>query len=153
MFRRMTDDVIYQRLGKRPLEVAADRIARAAHAALKFLEELRALTGSELPLAWSPKWPGRVGVIEVYPAATRIALKVPRGSGSLVGLESRIRFESGSLRASEHARDAVVCAISALEFLNGRAIAPSRPQRAQAAHEGWICAGPSPPGHHARAPQ
>src|SRR5215468_8801728 len=38
MFRRLTDDHIYRRLGRRPLEVPADRIARAAHAALRFLE-------------------------------------------------------------------------------------------------------------------
>ncbi|HXQ24571.1 MAG TPA: hypothetical protein VN812_23015 [Candidatus Acidoferrales bacterium] len=41
MFRRLTDDVVYERLGKRPLEVAADRIAWAAHAALKFFGDLR----------------------------------------------------------------------------------------------------------------
>jgi len=36
MLRRLTDDVICERLGKRPLEVAADRSARAAHAACGF---------------------------------------------------------------------------------------------------------------------
>jgi hypothetical protein len=76
MFRRMTDDEIYRRFGKRPLEVAADRIARPAHAALKFL------------------------------AATRIVLGLPRGSGSLAELESRVRFEGTSKPVSEHARDA-----------------------------------------------
>jgi predicted RNase H-like nuclease len=120
MFRRLTDDEIYRRFKKRPLEVAADRIARAAHAALKFLEELRGLVGHELPLVWSPTWRGRIGVIEVYPAATRIALGVPRGSGSLAGLESRVRFEGGREPTSEHARDAVVCALTAVEFLAAR---------------------------------
>lgn len=99
MFRRLTDDEIYRRFRKRPLEVAADRIARAAHAALKFLEELHALVGSRLPLVWSPKWRGRFGVIEVYPAATRITLGVLRKRGSIDGLESRIRFESGLIPA------------------------------------------------------
>jgi len=146
LFRRLTDDVIYERLAKRPLEVAADRIARAAHAALKFLGDLRALVGSKIPLIWSPNWRGRFGVIEVYPAATRIALGAPRGSGSLEGLESRIRFQNGAAPTSEHARDAVVCAISAAEFLSGRMIAPTRGQRAQAEHEGWIWAGPAPSG-------
>jgi hypothetical protein len=46
MFRRLTDDEIYKRLGKRLLEVAANRIARAAHAAQKFLEELCELKGT-----------------------------------------------------------------------------------------------------------
>jgi predicted nuclease with RNAse H fold len=143
MFRRMTDDEIYKRFKKRPLEVAADRIARAAHAALKFLEELRVLVDHELPLVWSPKWRGRIGVIEIYPAATRIALGLPRGGGSLAGLESRVRF--GSEPSSEHARDAVVCAITAEEFLAGRTIGPIRGQRALAEHEGWIWAGSAPP--------
>jgi hypothetical protein len=33
MFRRLTDDVIHARFGKRPPDIGADRIARAAHAA------------------------------------------------------------------------------------------------------------------------
>lgn len=144
MFRRMTDDEIYARLGMRPLEVAAGRIARAAHAALRFLEELRSLVGSPVPLVWSPKWRGRFGVIEVYPAATRIALGVPRGPGSIVGLGSRVIFRGGSVPSSEHARDAVVCAISAAEFLSGRMIGPTGGQRTQAEHEGWIWAGTAP---------
>lgn len=78
-----------------------NRIARAAHAALKFLEELRVLVGHELPLVWSPAWRGRVGVIEVDPAATRISLGVVRKGGSLEGLESRVRFEGGSEPASD----------------------------------------------------
>lgn len=144
MFRRMTDDVIYARLGKRPLEVAADRIARAAHAALRFLEELRQALGLPVNLVWSPRQRRRIGVIEVYPAATRITLRVPRGPGSLTGLEARLTFQNGVAPGSEDARDAVVCAIAGMEFLAGRTIAPSRRQMAQAKQEGWIWAGPSP---------
>lgn len=144
MFRRMTDDVIYARLGKRPLEVAADRIARAAHAALRFLADLRQMLGYPVDLVWSPRQLRRIGVIEVYPAATRMTLGVPRGPGSLAGFESRVRFRDGKAPTSEHARDAVVCAISGVEFLAGRLIAPTRRQRAQARQEGWIWAGRSP---------
>jgi predicted nuclease with RNAse H fold len=146
LFRRATDDVIYERLGKRPLEVAADRIARAAHAALRFLGELRTALGLPVELVWSPEQLSRIGVIEVYPAATRITLGVPRASGSLDGLESRFRIEDKVTPASEHARDAVVCAIGGLEFLRHRTIAPSDEQREQAQHEGWIWAGPAPAG-------
>jgi predicted nuclease with RNAse H fold len=146
MFRRMTDNDIGRRLTKRPpLEVAADRIARATHAALKLLADLRALFGEEIPLVWSPDWQGRFGVIEVYPAATRIALGAPGSGGSLVGLESRIRFDSGTEPPSKDARDAVVCAITAMEFLNGRTVEPTEGQKAQAEHEGWIWAGHAPP--------
>jgi hypothetical protein len=72
MFRRMTDDAISDRLGKRPLEVAADRIGRAAHAALKSLEDLHQILGRPVDLVWSPNELHQIGVIEVYPAATRI---------------------------------------------------------------------------------
>ena len=144
MFRRMTDDEICGRLKKRPLEVAADRIARAAHAALQFLEELRQILGCPVNLLWSPTELRRIGVIEVYPAATRITLGAPRGPGSLAGLEARVRFRDGAAPTSEHARDAVVCTISGAEFLSGRLIAPTGGQEAQARREGWIWAGPSP---------
>jgi predicted RNase H-like nuclease len=143
MFRRLTDDEICERLGKRPLEVAADRIARAAHAALRLLDELRHYLAVDIPLVWSPSWHGGLGAIEVYPAATRIALGVPHGGGSLTGLESRLSFGTTSLPASEHARDALVCAVAAQEFLSGRAVAPTNAQMVQARQEGWIWAGPS----------
>jgi predicted nuclease with RNAse H fold len=142
LFRRMTDDLICERLGRRPLDVGADRIARTAHAALWFLKDLRESLGSEIPLVWSPHWRGRFGVIEVYPAATRIALGVPRGRGSLAGLESRLTFH-GTASNSEHARDAVVCTVAGLEFLSGRTVVPRRTQMRQARQEGWIWAGRS----------
>jgi predicted RNase H-like nuclease len=140
LFRRMTDDLVCERLGRRPLDVGADRIARTAHAALWFLKELRQSLGSNVPLVWSPRWRGRFGVIEVYPAATRLALGLPRGRGSLVGLESRLSFR-GTAPNSEHARDAVVCSVAGLEFLSGRTVAPRRTQMRQARQEGWIWAG------------
>jgi predicted RNase H-like nuclease len=39
MFSRATDRKMVEMVGKRPLEVGADRIARTAHAALQFLEQ------------------------------------------------------------------------------------------------------------------
>jgi hypothetical protein len=41
MFRRMTDRAIHKNVGRTPLDVGADWIARTAHAALRFLAELR----------------------------------------------------------------------------------------------------------------
>jgi hypothetical protein len=122
------------------MEVAADRIARAAHAALCFLEELRELLSFNVQLVWSPTWPGRFGAIEVYPAATRVALGVPPGSGSLAGLETRVTLRERAAPSSEHARDAIVCALSGVEFLAGRAIRPTMRQMKQARREGWIWA-------------
>ena len=73
MFRRRTDDVVKEKLNKQPLDVGADKIARATHAALRFLDLLREATGLAVPLAWSPGQPTGVSAIEVYPAATLIA--------------------------------------------------------------------------------
>ena len=143
LFRRETDDRIYERLGRRPLEVAADRIARATHAALCFLEDLRGAVGAPVELVWSRDWPGRFGVIEVYPAATRLALGVAKGGGSLAGLEGRLRFSSSAMPSSEHERDAVVCLIAAEEFLAGRGEAPPLELMSRVRREGWIWAGPA----------
>lgn len=69
MFRHKTDYCVRQAIGKQPLDVGADRIARTAHAALVLLEEVRCLAGVQLPLAWTPSF-GGIHAIEVYPAAT-----------------------------------------------------------------------------------
>lgn len=139
MFRRFTDDHIYARLGRRPLEVAADRIARAAHATLAFLEDLRKAIDAPIQLVWSTTWHDRVGVIEVYPAATRLALGAPKGPGSLAGLERRLQFRTDA-PSCEHERDAVVCLIAAAEFLAGRAEPPPLEAMPRVCQEGWIWA-------------
>jgi predicted RNase H-like nuclease len=141
MFRRLTDDVLCERLGKRSLDVGADKIARTAHSALRLLEDLRQSLGIEIPLAWSSNWPGRVAAIEVYPAATRLGLglpKLPKGADPLEGLQSRMRIAPEASLGSSHVRDAVLCALSGLEFLRDRARAPTQEQRPRALKEGWI---------------
>src|SRR3989442_1019336 len=50
MFRRMTDRAVHENVGKTPLDVGADRIARTAHAALRFLGELREAISRPVPL-------------------------------------------------------------------------------------------------------
>src|SRR5882724_5685012 len=70
MFRRMTDRAIHKNVGKTPLDVGADRIARTAHAALRVLGELRRALSRPVPLAWSAHALGGITAIEVYPAAT-----------------------------------------------------------------------------------
>jgi hypothetical protein len=77
LFRRKTDRFVARTLGKQPLDVGADRIARTAHSALTLLSELRTLTGSEIPIAWSPKLSQRIEAIEVYPAGTLKAHSLP----------------------------------------------------------------------------
>jgi predicted nuclease with RNAse H fold len=144
MFRRLTDDEIYRRLSKRPMDVGADRIARTARAALQLLDELTLAIGSGLELVWSPDFRTRIGAIEVYPAATRISLGVAAGSGSLRGLTSRVKFDRGAPPRSKDARDAIVCALAGAEFLLGRAVPPTSSQEPLARREGWIWAGGLP---------
>lgn len=50
LFRRHTDRVVRERIGKQPLDVGADRIARTAVAALELLAELRERTGRRIPV-------------------------------------------------------------------------------------------------------
>ena len=74
MFRRHTDIEIKRRVGKQPLDVGADRIARTAVAALSLLEEIRQDTHQPIDLAWEPGFSERIAAIEVYPAATLMML-------------------------------------------------------------------------------
>ena len=70
LFRRETDRFIRQTIGKQPLDVGADRIARTAVASLQLIADVASRIESPVPLAWSPKLDGLISSIEVYPAAT-----------------------------------------------------------------------------------
>jgi double-stranded uracil-DNA glycosylase len=142
LFRRQTDDEICHRLGKRSLDVGASWIARTACSALEFLQELQRALNRPVTLVWTPAWPEGVRAIEVYPAATRLSLGAVDRGGSFQGLTRRLRFPPGGPPRSQDARDAVVCALGAAEFLLGRAIGPTAEQEAHAHKEGWIWAGP-----------
>ena len=83
LFRRAADESVHPRLGKLPLEVGASWLARTAVAALQLLEEIRSQSGRPIPLAWEPREPEHWRVIEVYPAATRIAHGASAGGGSV----------------------------------------------------------------------
>lgn len=137
LFRRHTDRVVERLLGKRPLEVGADRIARTAHAALQLLAAVSAETGRPIPLVWGPGELEPLGAIEVYPAATRLARGVLNRPGALAGLEDEFAADLGFLEAaSPDVRDAVVCTLAGADFLAGRALAPD--DLAVARREGWI---------------
>ena len=69
MFRRFTDRYVKSLINKNPLEVGADKIARAAHSALSALKCLRDESGQVIPLAWDKNFMG-AAAIEVYPAGT-----------------------------------------------------------------------------------
>ena len=149
LFRRRTDVTVRQRTGKMPLEVGADRIARAAFSALEALKLLRGLTRQRIPLAWSDVPETGIAAIEVYPAATlkarglvepkykaadnvaarlRIALAL---SAAIVGLSERVT-------ESDDVFDACLCALAAKDYLDGVAVAPGAEDMELAIKEGWI---------------
>ena len=148
VFRRATDDFVYEKIRKRPLDVGADRIARTAHAALELLQKLRRQTGSPIPLAWYPNVSG-ISAIEVYPAATLLAhgiqaraYKHARGGEDrlrvLDALAERLQFGPTLLnvtRTSDEV-DAAVCLLAAQDFLGGDALIPT--DQTLAEREGWI---------------
>jgi Protein of unknown function (DUF429) len=140
LFRRAADAQIKQRLGKLPLEVGANLIARTAASALVLLDCIRRETGRAIPLAWAPDESEPWRVIEVYPAATRIAHGAPDVGGSLTGLGGLLDCSAvtPAVRASKDAADACVCALAAADFLQGRAIGPTDTETALI--EGWIWA-------------
>ncbi len=149
MFRRLTDRTVKERLGKQPLDVGADRIARTAHAALRLIGEVSESIGAPIPLAWDRSRLPRVSAIEVYPAGTLRACGLP-ASGyketekasvrrTIVSGIARfmiLRAERSLLLGNAHLLDAAVCVLAAGDFLAGNVLRPT--DTALARKEGWI---------------
>jgi predicted nuclease with RNAse H fold len=130
MFSRDTDRFVQATLKKRPLEVGANLIARTAYSANQFLRDLRKETSRAIPLLWSPDELRDCGVIEVYPAATKIVAKPQTASGAL-GIEgTELTCSNG------HVADAVWCAVAALHFVRGECHSPH--DIVTSRREGWI---------------
>ncbi len=152
VFRRATDDAIAQRLGKRPLDVGADRIARTAHTALALLTRLRESLEMPIPLAWRPAPPTEASAIEVYPAGTLASRNLTssgyKGSAPTATALRReltdavIRELPADTAAREtmyqtdHALDAALCVLAGVDFIEGRAVPPDDLRLAK--REGWI---------------
>lgn len=149
LFRRETDRVVHERLGKLPLDVGADRIARTALAALQMLQRVRLQCGLEIPMAWTPEDIAPVAAIEVYPAGTLVSRGVI-SSGYKLAADRGVRdamlaaladeLVGGTHRAVllQHADvlDASLCLLAGADFLRGSVLQPDHPDRAR--HEGWI---------------
>jgi predicted nuclease with RNAse H fold len=147
LFHRATDEFVFKKQGRRPLEVGANLIARTAHAALKLLEDIRQKSGYSIPLVWTLGFDG-MGAIEVYPAASLRAWGVDfkgyrdsRDSRArlLKGLDRRIYMPptlSEIVLGSVDALDACLCALAACDFLAGAVWEPEDPKVAP--KEGWI---------------
>jgi len=158
LMRRETDRQVAATLGKTPLDVAADRIAYAAHRALRLLGELREMTGLPLPLLWSPA--ADTGAIEVYPAATLRARKIDASGYKKKTLADRTTAREARQRllgclapdlsmtpdlatqilaaAREDMLDAAICVLAGADFLRGLCVPPSPPELPLALQEGWI---------------
>lgn len=149
LFTRFTDRLVREKIGKRPLAVGADLIARTAHSALSLLQTLREKTGFEIPLTWKPDGIRETCAIEVYPAAT-LAVHGMNVKGykkpcaydersQLLELFTswlKIVTDRELLKSSPDAIDAVLCILAAHDFLLGKCL---RPDDEKTAHkEGWI---------------
>ena len=148
LFRRATDRFIKQRIGKQPLDVGADRIARTAYAALTLLGDLQRRSNEPIPLAWNSGILG-IAAIEVYPAATLLAheisaldYKQAQGVAARervlkeVGARLKLSADLETIKQNADALDAGICVLAAHDFLIGQAFSPSEPRRAE--REGWI---------------
>lgn len=152
LFRRETDKFIKSRIGKQPLDVGADRIARTAWAANDVLDRLRQLLGTQIGLAWAISDVENVACIEVYPAATLQAMQI-RSTGykgkKMESREARGNILQHLLPAldidkslidkatdSDDVLDAIICLLAGADFLRGRCMEPEDSQLAK--REGWI---------------
>lgn len=148
LFRRATDRFIKQRIGRQPLDVGADRIARTAHAALTLLGNLRQRLNEPIPLAWNSNILG-TAAIEVYPAATlsaheisALGYKQAQGIAArervlrAVGARLKLSVDLETMKQNADALDAGICVLAAHDFLTGQAFSPPEPRRAE--REGWI---------------
>jgi len=146
LFQRQTDRLLHKRLGKKPLEIGADRIARAAHRALEVLSWLRKESMKPIPLAWTARFSGVVA-IEVYPAGTLVSRSLSH-SGYKKEEQRGVRDAIADALAGEipdlkryvdgntDVFDACLCLVAAKDFVNGLAVPPSDFDSARA--EGWI---------------
>lgn len=149
-FRRHTDRFVQRKVGKTPLDIGADRIARTAVAALQIIDDVRMASGRPWPLAWSPNDVEAGAVIEVYPAATLLSRgRTVAGFKDPMRPEVRSAFIAGATDVLDLGNcdkgivtgncdvfDAVICALAAGDFLLDRAMPPDNLDLAR--REGWI---------------
>ena len=155
MFHRVTDQFVEQKIGKRPLEVGADRIARTAHVALELLGCVRENTNKMIPLKWDSAPLTDVQAIEVYPAVTLLSLgieakkykstkkdEIPCARKSIIKkLKHHIEFNQATealMEKNDDLIDAVLCVLAGADFLNGKCYEPPENTKKIVLIEGWI---------------
>ena len=147
-FRRETDRFVHRTYGKVPLDVGADRIARTALSALKFLGILSEKTGVSIPLAWDADFTG-IATIEVYPAGTLKASHIQSSAYKRTNqIEAREQILTWLAKEAElpgdlplpledaDVLDAMICVLAGADFLTGKTYPPTNQALAQ--KEGWI---------------
>ena len=148
-FRRETDRFIHQTVGRRPLDVGAERIARTALSALQLVAQVSKRLGMDIPLLWNADMPCGLAAVEVYPAAVLQVLGLPASGYKeneqsavrariLDGLARQLRLpqDVGSALADADILDALICVLAGIDFLAGRAMPPQDLDLAM--KEGWI---------------
>ncbi len=143
---RATDQHVQRTTGLTPLSVAADRIG---HAALRWAAVAARLERAGLDVSRD----GSGLLAEVYPAAAlrhwhlpHRGYKGPANRSVRAGLVDQLLAEApwlelgehaGTCRSSDHALDAVLCALVARAAALGATVPPGR-HESTAALEGWI---------------
>lgn len=151
LFKRETDVVVAKKIGQKGFEVGANLIARTAHSALEFLQQLRERLGKQIPLSWTPGHVSGVAAIEAYPAATLkgrgiVNSKYKNGKGfcqnreNIVGKIENIAkvctVAKNNIYVDHDALDAALCLVAALDFARGDVIKPENWDKAK--KESWI---------------
>lgn len=150
-FRRRTDNVVHQLLGKRPLDVTASFIARTAFRALKMIGSLQGKFGS-VEFVWDIRRLEGIGCIEVYPAAwlrsEGISHEKYKQQSSVRRdivneLQKQISMDPGQkekLIASDHVLDALLSGLNGVDFAENRCISPDEMnvEENTLLTEGWI---------------
>ncbi len=149
LFRRETDRFIKRVVDKQSLDVGADRIARTALAALKYLSQISEAFSQAIPLAWRAELDSNFAAIEVYPAATLKQSGI-RSQGYkksdhraereeiLDALCAHAKFETETSIAidDDDVLDAAVCVLAGGHFLMNQCMRPENIEHAK--KEGWI---------------
>jgi predicted nuclease with RNAse H fold len=133
---RETDRNVHDRLGKKPLSAAFDKLGNNATVAMVHAQRWRERHGFSVPPLTEVGDLGRV-IIEVYPALA----KDPR-TGEARGVLARLI--PPDVKSGTDAYDAAICALHAAKFGSGQAlrvlpplVGPERVTEAMA-EEGWI---------------
>jgi predicted nuclease with RNAse H fold len=149
LFNRETELFIKKVIGKKPLEIGADRIARTTKWTLDLIDALRKKLGYDIPISWDHNEILPASVIEVYPAATLLSRNINiKGYKSKNNSESRIQIlkklesyikideDKKKIIETSHKLDAVICVLAASDYLRGDCIPP--PEELSVEKEGWI---------------